>query len=151
MKTGTACNRSVACIDGEESVRDASRLMREHHVGDLVITRDERGRRVPVGLVTDRDLVLEVMALDIDPESVTVGDLFTGPRLITAAFDEELEETLHSMRSHGVRRVPVLQDDGTLAGIITMDDVLRLLAEQLLDVTRLVSRQTEIEAERRRA
>ncbi|TVS15453.1 MAG: CBS domain-containing protein [Gammaproteobacteria bacterium] len=151
MKTGTACNRTVFCVDGNESAREASRLMREHHVGDLVITREERGRRVPVGLVTDRDLVLEVLAQDIDPEMVTVGDLFTGPRLITAAVDEDLEDTVHSMRSHGVRRVPVVDKDGALVGIITMDDMLGLMAGQLLDVTRLISRQTEIEVERRQA
>lgn len=151
MQTGEACNRVVVIIDGAESARDAATLMRTQHVGDLVITRTERGQKVPVGMVTDRDLVLEVMALDIDPESVTVGDLFSRPRLITASVDEPLEDTLQSMRSHGVRRVPVVERDGTLAGIIAMDDILGLLAEQLHDVTRLIARQQDMESKSRRS
>lgn len=149
MKTGAACNRAVAYIDGAKSALEAATLMRQHHVGDLVITREERGRYLPVGVVTDRDLVLEVMAQGIDPESVTVGDLFTGPRLITAKVDDEFEDTLRSMRSNGVRRVPVVEGDGALVGIITMDDMLGVMAGQLVDITRLIARQPDIETERR--
>ncbi len=151
MKTGTACNRAVAYIDGDESALEAAKLMRQHHVGDLVITREDRGRHLPVGVVTDRDLVLEVLAQGIDPDSVTVGDLFTSPTLITATIDDELEDTLRSMRSNGVRRVPVVEDDGALVGIITMDDMLGVMAGQLLDITRLIARQPDIETERRQA
>lgn len=141
MRVGEACTRNVAVIERDESGLQAAKLMRELHVGDLVIVREDGGLRFPEGIVTDRDLTMELLALEVDPESVAVGDLFASPRLVTAGVDDELETALEQMRSHGVRRLPVVERDGSLAGILTVDDVLDLITEQLTDIIRLISNQ----------
>ena len=149
MSVGDTCNRDVITVDTAASVHEAARLMRNHHVGDLIITRDRREEIVPVGIVTDRDLVLEVLATDLDPASVTVGDLFASSVLVTASVDDDLEATLARMREHAIRRMPIVETDGSLAGIITMDDMLQLIANQLERTVDLVVRQPDLEARRR--
>lgn len=139
MKVGDICNRSVIIIDEEDSALSAAQLMREFHVGDVIIVRASDGRRVPTGIVTDRDLVLEIMALSVDPDKVAVKELFSGPKLVSAQIDDDLEETLDAMRAHGVRRMPVVERDGSLAGIVTVDDVLDQVTDQLTDIVRLVA------------
>ncbi|MEA5445946.1 CBS domain-containing protein [Gammaproteobacteria bacterium AB-CW1] len=149
MKTGQACIRSVVCIEAEASIREAARLMREHHVGNLVILGSGTDRQRPVGIITDRDLTVEVIAMEVDMDSVSAGDLFASPKLITAGVDEELEQTLEIMRRHGIRRVPVVEADGRLAGILALDDVVEILAEQLSMIVGVISRQPGVEARRR--
>lgn len=141
MNAGEACTRSVVYIGQKESALEAARLMRRFHVGDVVIVRENGERRVPVGIVTDRDLTLEVLALEIDPDSVEVGDLVTGGQLITARADEPVDAALGRMRDHGVRRLPVVDAQGGLVGILSTDDALELLAEELDGVVELVGRQ----------
>lgn len=149
MKTGKACNRDVVGVDGEASAHEAARLMRERHVGDLVITQWRGEHRVPVGIVTDRDLVIEVIAAELDIDAVTIGDLFSFPSLVTASVEDELEDTLAAMSEHGIRRVPVVEADGRLAGIIAMDDILGVIADDLVRLAALSRRQPDIEARRR--
>jgi CBS domain-containing protein len=139
----------VVVIEHTESAWSAAKMMREHHVGDVIIVRSENGRRIPVGIVTDRDLALEVVAQDVDPHEVLANDLFTAGRLITASVDDDLEETLETMRANGIRRIPVLGRDGTLAGILTVDDMLDLLSEQLTGIVHLVGLQRTREEHRR--
>lgn len=145
MNVGEACNRSVAFIGHQESAFDAARLMRELHVGDLVVVRETNDKRIPVGIVTDRDLVLEVLAQGVDPASVEVIDLATTGRLVTGGADEPLEVALERMRGHGVRRLPVVNASGGLVGILTADDVLELIADELTEIVRLVGLQRKRE------
>lgn len=145
MKTGEICNRSVIVVDRAESALSAARLMREFHVGDVVIVSSENGKRIPVGIVTDRDLALEIVAQEVEADSVETGDLFTGTRLVTASVDDDLDATLDSMRAHGVRRMPVVDSDGSLAGIITVDDILDEITDELTDIVRLISTQQKRE------
>lgn len=145
MNVGEACNRSVIFLDQQESAFEAAKLMRQFHVGDVVIVRDTNGKRIPVGIVTDRDLALEIIAQGVDPAAVAALDLVTGERLVTADTDEPLEIALERMRAHGVRRLPVVNSSGVLIGILTADDILDLLTEQLADIVRLVVAQRKRE------
>ncbi len=140
MSVGEYCVRDVVVIGKDESVREAAKLMREHHVGDLIVVEDKDGKRVPVGILTDRDLVVEVLALDVDMDAVSAGDTMSF-ELVTAKEDDDLQETLALMRQKGVRRIPVVDTEGALAGILTVDDVIDVLAEELNDLTRLISRE----------
>lgn len=149
MKTGEACNREVVFTRRDGSIAEAARLMRAHHVGDLVVVEDQNDRRVPIGIVTDRDLVIEVLAEGVDMNDVTVGDVMSDA-LVTAREDDELADTVKLMRAKGVRRVPVVDRAGALVGIIAVDDLLDLLAEQVADLARLVQREQVRERERRR-
>lgn len=146
MSAGELCNRRVAIAEKTLSVPDAARLMRRLHVGDLVVIEERDGRRQPVGIVTDRDIVVEVVAAGVNPEALTIGDIM-GPELATVRENEELFETLRYMRDKGVRRMPVVDQVGGLVGILTLDDLLGLLAEEMTGLARLVSHERQREAD----
>lgn len=103
MSVGTFCNREVVFASGDESVQAGARLMREHHVGDLVLVEDQGSRRVPVGIVTDRDLVVEVMAAGVAPEDIKLADVVTGSFFMVHE-DHSLFDALEMMRARGGRR-----------------------------------------------
>lgn len=146
MSIGEICNREVIVTAKGSTTADAAKLMRQHHVGDLVVVEERGGARVPVGIVTDRDLVVEVLALGIDSGTVTIGDLGTG-ELYTAHEQDGIWDTLQRMRGHGVRRMPVVDAKGALAGIITVDDLLDLLAGELGDLVKIIRREQGREQE----
>ncbi len=149
MNVGDACNREVVVVERNASIRDAARLMRDFHVGDLIVVESGDGRRRPVGILTDRDIVVGVLARDVETESVAVQDVM-GDELVTATEDESLFDVVKRMRAAGVRRTPVVDHEGMLVGILTVDDLLDLLSETLNDLTRLISHEISREQRRRR-
>lgn len=148
MSIGELCNRNVVIVGRDESVREAARLMRNHHVGDIVVVEERKENRTPVGIVTDRDLVVEVLAKDIDPESVTVGDVMSF-ELLTVHEQDSLWDVIPRMRHEGFRRVPVVNEAGGLEGILSIDDVIELLAEQTAGLAGLISREQQRERDSR--
>ena len=114
MSIGEICNRETVFTTKDSSISQAAQLMREQHVGDLVVVEEKGGRRIPVGILTDRDLVIEILAKDVDMNTVTVGDVMSN-ELLTARESDGLYETLQRMRAKGVRRVPVVDAGGVLA------------------------------------
>ena len=140
MTIGQVCNREVVFIHAQASIPEAARLMREHHVGDLVVIKEKSGKRVPVGIVTDRDIVLEVIAEGVDMDDVNVGDIMSN-NLVTARENDGLLETIKVMRAKGIRRLPVVNDDNELVGILSVDDLIDLLSEQIVDLVRLIARE----------
>jgi CBS domain-containing protein len=145
MAVGEICNRDVVIAEKTLSVVAAAQLMRTHHVGDLVVVEEKDGRKHPVGIVTDRDIVVEVVAAGVNPDALKVGDIM-GPGVATVRESEGLFEALRYMRDKGVRRMPVVDRDGGLAGILTMDDLLELLAEEMTELAKLVSHERQREA-----
>jgi predicted transcriptional regulator len=147
MAVGEVCNRAVVVAGKLSSVVGAAQLMRTRHVGDLVVVEEKDGCNYPVGIVTDRDIVMEVVAAGVNPEALKVGDIM-GPEVVTVRESEGLFEALRYMRDKGVRRMPVVGSAGELVGILTMDDVLGLLAEEISELVKLVSheRQREVAA-----
>jgi len=138
MNVGEICNREVIIAERTNSVREAARLMREYNVGDIVVVEMRDGLRVPVGILTDRDIVVEIIAADVDLDAVELGEVMSGT-LLTASVESEILETVKRMRTEGVRRLPVVNAAGGLEGILTLDDLLPLLAEQLSDLVGLVA------------
>jgi len=127
---------------------DAARRMRDEHVGSLVVVDEAAGRRIPIGILTDRDLVVGVLArIDRRIDAVTVGDVMTSD-VVKAWEDDDLADTWKRMRSYGVRRIPVVDADGALAGIVAFDDLVEWLQEQVNDLTQLLSRERRQEQER---
>lgn len=149
MLVGKICNREVVFVEPETSIAEAARLMREHHVGGLVVVQEKSGKRVPVGIVTDRDLVIEVIAEGVNMSDISVGDIMSD-QLATAREGDDLLETLKMMRARGIRRLPVIDDDGALAGILTVDDLIDLFSEQIADLARLIAFEQKREQERRK-
>lgn len=149
MPIGEICNREVVVAQAKDSVLEAAKLMRQHHVGDVLVVEERDGKRVPVGIVTDRDLVVEVIAPELDPDAITVGDIMVF-EFATVKESTGVFEAIQYMRSKGIRRLPVVDESGGLVGIVTLDDLLVLLAEELDALAKLVAREQQKEASSRR-
>jgi len=149
MNAGELCNREVVIAYRNTPLVEAARLMREHHVGSLVVVVDRLSERVPVGILTDRDIVVAVVAKEVDPRTLTAGDVITG-ELVTVREKDGIPDALRLMREKGVRRVPVLTHSGALAGILTIDDLLDLMAEELGAFARTIDRERVRETRARR-
>ncbi len=149
MTVGKICNREVVIVDKTASIPEAARLMREYHVGDLVVVEEKAGKRIPVGIVTDRDIVLEVIAEGVDMNDINVGDIMSNS-LVTARESDGMLETIKMMRAKGVRRLPVINDDNELVGILSVDDLIDLFSEQIVDLARLIAKEQKRETERRK-
>lgn len=148
MNIGEYCNRDVIIMNGDESVRTAAELMRTHHVGDVILVEERDGLRIPVGIVTDRDLVVEVMAPGLDANALTVQDIVTRS-ILTAQEEDSLLDCLELMRNKGIRRLPVVDVEKSLIGIITIDDITALLTGMLYNVVRVVDSQQKNEIKQR--
>jgi CBS domain-containing protein len=142
---GDICVRNVAVAPPQLSVDEAARLMRERHVGSLVVVELGDGGRLPSGVLTDRDIVTAVVAKDIDAKSLRVADVMS-PSVVTVREGDSLYDALTLMRHHGVRRLPVVGSHGVLAGIVTLDDVVGALAGQLQAAVMVVGRELRHEA-----
>lgn len=149
MPIGEICNREVVFATRDTSILEAAQLMRRHHVGDLVVVDEKNGKRIPVGIVTDRDIVIEVIAKEADINSLTAGDIM-GPELVMAREAEGVFETIQLMRLKGVRRMPVVDSQGGLVGIVSVDDLVELLAEEMNELAKLISREQVREAKNRK-
>jgi len=143
------CTPDVVCCTPGTSVLAAARLMRQRHVGDLVVVEDPDGDQSPLGIVTDRDLVVEVLALERNPASVTVREVMRKP-VVVAGCDEEASKAAERMKMHGVRRVPVMGNNRKLAGIISLDDLLVQLASDANALVDVVAREQGQEHRSRR-
>lgn len=134
MKIGEYCKRCVVAIASTADIGEAARLMRDQHVGFLVVYEPGDEIRKPIGVLTDRDIVLQVTARDVDPHAITVEDVMTRQPL-TASEEDELGEALQAMRMAGIRRVPVVDARGMLTGIIALDDAIDLITGLLADIS----------------
>jgi CBS domain-containing protein len=143
MTAGEVCNRQVVFTRPETPIVDAVGLMKAHHVGDVVVVREPDGKRVPIGILTDRDVALAVEGLLRLPQ-LRVADVMSAD-LVTSPESENLYDALKKMHSHGIRRLPVVNDRGGLEGILTFDDVVELLSEELTDLAKLVAKEQKRE------
>ena len=130
LTAGGICKRKVSVAYKSTSVTAAAQLMREDHVGCLVVVEDTNGSRQVRGLITDRDIVMSVVAMGLDPEPLCLEDVMSAS-LVTANEDDPLPVLMRNMREHGVRRVPVVGPNDELMGLVTLDDVLKILAQEM--------------------
>lgn len=137
MSVGEICNREVIVIQRDETIVEAAKLMRQYHVGAVIVVEKRNGLQVPVGIVTDRDLVVEILATELDEKVITVGDIMP-QEIFTIKESAASYEAIEFMRRKTARRLPVVDDTGELVGILTLDDALQLLSEELLDLAKLV-------------
>lgn len=123
----------VAVVEPETPALLVAQLMRKHHIGALVVVEAQEKSR-PVGIVTDRDLVLELMAEGLDPAVFTAGDIMTVD-LVLATPEMDAMDAVQLMKTHRLRRLVIVDDVGRLMGIVTMEDILELLTRELADLT----------------
>jgi CBS domain-containing protein len=141
--------REVVFGYAEESVLDIAKRMREYHVGAVVLAREEGGARYPIGIVTDRDIVIEAVAPAAEELGEIVAKDLLVRELVTVGEGDSVDDALEVMRKNGVRRVPVVGDEGELIGILAVDDLVELFADRLAELAVLFSREQRIERETR--
>lgn len=133
MTVSQLCRRSVTIATQDDSVQHVAQLMRRHHVGSVVIVDRQGEVHVPVGMLTDRDLVIELIAKGVDCDAVTAGDVMS-PVPAVAHEHDSLTAAIKRMRNKGVRRMPVVNAEDHLVGILTLDDLLGYFASALGDL-----------------
>ena len=149
MTLNDICTLNVAFCARDTNLLQAARLMRERHTGTLVVVDDPDGQRTPAGIVTDRDIVVEALANELDPAKTNVANIM-GTRLVIGNAAETLPEGIERMRAHSVRRLPVVDRGGRLVGIVTLDDLLTLHASQAAALAEIVSKEQTHEQRARR-
>ncbi len=149
LTTGEICTRSVTIAFRKTPVDGAARLMRENHVGCLVVVDEVGGKRIVVGLLTDRDIVTAVVANDLMPSALRVEEVMTTD-LVTAREDDSLIDVMRTMRHKGVRRIPVIGPQDELIGVVALDDVLDILTQELGLLVGAIEREGERERTMRR-
>jgi CBS domain-containing protein len=145
MTIGEICSRDVVFAKRDATVKTAARLMREFHVGSIVVVDEPNGKRIPAGILTDRDITVAVVALGLDPEVIEIGDVMAG-ELIAVPENTGIAEAVELMRLKGIRRVVVTDAGGDLVGIVAADDMLSLLAEEMTALASMAGREQKREA-----
>jgi CBS domain-containing protein len=148
LTVGDLCTRNTVIAYRKTGLNEAARLMREQHVGSLVIVDETIAGRIAVGLLTDRDIVTAVVAKDMEPHRLCVGEVMS-EELVTARETDSLLDVLGTMRAKGVRRVPVTDGKGVLVGVITLDDVLGAVSEQLRAIVAAIESEQQREGRKR--
>lgn len=139
---------AVSCA-ADRSALHAARLMRQHHVGDLIVVEDGESDPSPIGIVTDRDIVVEVLGKELDPATVTLRQIMRTP-VVIASSAEDVTQVLERMKTHGVRRIPVVDETSRLIGVLSLDDLLQRLAADAASLAEVVTREQDREHRMRR-
>ncbi len=142
------CSKSVVTVEKDATIVEVAKLMRKRHVGSIIVTEIKAGQCLPVGIITDRDLVTEVIANGVDFSKVTAGDIMSSD-LATVQESAGVYDVLKSMGKNGVARVPVVDKGGDLVGLLSADDVIGMLAKELAQDSKIKSKQIQTERQSR--
>ena len=146
MTVATLCSREIVSAPHDAPLQRVAQLMREHHVGTVIVTERREGAQHVVGIVTDRDLVIEVMARGLESAGVPVGSLQASGPLLSVPETADFGEAIALMQAGGVRRLLVRDDEGHLVGVVSFDDLLRVVGAQMAGLATVLSRGREREA-----
>ena len=136
MSISSLCKRVVVTIHRDATIENAALFMRSSHIGDVVVV-DAADTRRPIGIITDRDIAVEVVAQGLVPAQTTVGSIMSTP-VVSLLEEDGFLEALDKMSAGGVRRAPVLDRDGHLKGMVSVDDLVPLLARELAKIGALI-------------
>jgi CBS domain-containing protein len=150
MIVGEVCSREVYFVRRDEPLAEAVREMRDRNVGAVVVATPAGEQLRPVGIVTDRDVVYGQIARQADLFCLAVGDVMT-PDPLTVPESADIADAVESLSRRGVRRAPVVAADGTLVGIVTLDDLLPVVADELSSLAHLIGDQAELPSRRTRS
>ncbi|MGA7540552.1 MAG: CBS domain-containing protein [Steroidobacteraceae bacterium] len=145
MNVGSICSRRVITASPQLDIQAAAELMREEHVGFLVVVPQQpRGPQPPLGVLTDRDIVVSVVAKRADPGALKVGDVMSMQPVVVAE-SEAVDLALRTMRRAGVRRLPVVNARGEIVGVLSIDDLLEFVAREMESLSGAVRNGRQIE------
>jgi CBS domain-containing protein len=126
MSIESVCKKEVATIEPTATLSRAAEIMNQKHVGSLVVVQSHNGHQIPAGIITDRDLALTLGSSSPKPQDLLVQQIMRSQPLVARAGDE-IFETVTKMREHGVKRLPVIDQSGSLIGIVCADDLTSLI------------------------
>ncbi len=151
MSLERIAKKYVATITPEATVQDAAKMMRELHVGDVIIVKPglELGTSAPIGILTDRDIIVSTVAFGVDPKTVLVKDVMS-LNLTTAKITDSVFHVINLMKENGIKRIPLIDSEGTLVGILSADDLIGMLASEMTDISKIIEQQRNVEFVRRR-
>lgn len=145
MNVGSICNRRVVTASPQLDIQAAAELMRQEHIGFLVVVPQEpRGPQPPLGVLTDRDIIVSVVAKRADPVSLKVGDVMSMQPVVVGENDA-VDLALKTMRRAGVRRLPVVNSRGEIVGVLSFDDLLEFVAREMESLSGAVRNERQIE------
>ncbi len=139
MSLGNMCRKDVVTVGPETMVSDVTKLMEEKNIGSVIVKNIIEGAdREKFGIVTDRDIALRVINNNLDPANTPIDDVMTQNLVLTLREDMGLFEALELVRKSAIRRFPIVDIDGNLKGILTLDDIIRLLGKEMADVANII-------------
>ena len=144
MNIGTICSRETIIAKTDDSLLDTARLMRKHHVGSLIIVAPNRHGVRPVGIITDRDIVIQAISEEIDLNNLVAGDIMSSDLLI-AREEDDVFEAFERMCMKGVRRMPVVNAEGLLIGVLSIDDLLEVIVNEMKNLVHLFKHEQQKE------
>lgn len=136
MSLGNMCRKKIVCVNAGTKVKEAAKLMEQKNIGSVIVV----GGGKPVGIVTDRDILLRVVNKGLDPEKTSVDKVMT-KKIVTLREDMGLFEALEKTKKKGIRRFPIVDTKGKLQGIMTLDDILYLLGKEMANVSSIIERE----------
>ena len=140
MRLEDVCSPGVRVAYRDQALGEAAQAMLDFHVGALIVVEPDDAKRLPVGILTDRDIVRGQLAHAADLFCLTVGDVMT-PQPLSLAAKLSLTAAIEKLNERAVRRAPVLDDSGALIGMVTLDDLLPAVARQLSELADLMGLQ----------
>lgn len=143
MSIKSVCKTEVATIDKSATLKAVSEMMQKHHVGSLIVTEGFNGKKIPTGIITDRDIALALGSTP-KPQDIRVEQIMQSQPISVKA-NEGIFETIVKMRKHGIKRLPVVTEDGSLYGVISADDLLTLMGEEINNLAKIPETQVSHE------
>lgn len=140
MSVGEICNRNPVIIGKSDSIYHAAELMRDKNANYIIVVESRQGENIPIGITTERDIVVKMVAERLDLDKVTIGEVMQ-PQPLVAHEDDHIAQTVKRMRHSGVRCLPIINADDVLIGILSIDDILDKQAELLNDIGHILTRQ----------
>lgn len=132
--------KEILTLKPEASVLDAVQMMRDRHIGDVIIAEERNGEKIPLGIVTDRDLTLDVLAQCADPAKLQISAVMN-KNLVTCPFHAGVFEMIKTMKMNGITRLPLVSDTGALKGIVNAKNLIQLLLAGLYDLSHISEKQ----------
>jgi signal-transduction protein with cAMP-binding, CBS, and nucleotidyltransferase domain len=130
MNIGSICTRRMIAVDSASTLAQAAGLMREHHVGALIVTSQTAAGPCVSGIVTDRDLVIDVLARGLEPAGIKIGDL-ASDKIASVPEEADMAGAMGVMTAQGVRRLLVTDAEKRVTGIVSLDDLMDACAKEL--------------------
>jgi CBS domain-containing protein len=151
MKIRNILQKEPVIATAEDSVMECAQLMREHHVGDVIVVEEtDDGTRRPIGIATDRDIVVSLVAEGGEGfRKTSIKSVMSGP-LIVAELEDDIDEVVQNMKTNGIRRVPVVDTQNNIAGLVSFDDLVGHYSDRFAELEALVQQEIQHESERDR-